>query len=218
VTSYILEEEQRAAAINYLRQKLGSGKTLAGLLLESVDFATGAVAVLNAVALSGSLITEFNWGHVPPAPESAQYIKIQGRPFLAYPTANSYEHLTEVIYSSMESPESICLMENMLASPNDPWLKRAKSRLARYGPEVYHILTRSDRGEEKIEDTLREAESLPVFVGAIGRQPPDPILVDPVDSNISTGQLRTFAKTAHCIFVGAYDGEGYVVWRRVGHP
>jgi len=213
VTSYILEEEQRAAAISYLEQKLGSGKTLARLLLESVDFSTGAVAVLNAVPLSESLIMEFNWGHVPPAPESAQYIKIQGRPLLAYPTANSYEHLTEVIYSSMESPESICLMENMLASPNDPWLKRAKSRLATYGPEVYHILTSSDRRKEKIEDTLRESESLPVFVGAVGRQPPDRIADDSEHVTISLGQLRSFAKSASCIFTGAYDGEGYVVWK-----
>lgn len=213
MTSYILEEEQRAAAISYLEQKLGSGKTLARLLLESVDFSTGAVAVLNAVPLSESLIMEFNWGHVPPAPESAQYIKIQGRPLLAYPTANSYEHLTEVIYSSMESPESICLMENMLASPNDPWLKRAKSRLATYGPEVYHILTSSDRRKEKIEDTLRESESLPVFVGAVGRQPPDRIADDSEHVTISLGQLRSFAKSASCIFTGAYDGEGYVVWK-----
>jgi len=182
-------------------------------LLQSVDFSTGAVAVLNAVPLSESLIMEFNWGHVPPAPESAQYIKIQGRPFLADPTANSYEHLTEVIYSSMESPESICLMENMLASPNDPWLKRAKSRLATYGPEVYHVLTSSDRRKEKIEDTLRESESLPVFVGAVGRQPPDRIADDSEHVTISLGQLKSFAKSASCIFIGAYDGEGYVVWK-----
>lgn len=213
MTSYILEQEQRAVAIAHLRQKLGSGKTLARLLLESVDFATGAVAVLNAVALSGSLITEFNWGHVAPAPESAQYIKIQGRPFLAYPMANSYEHLIEVIYSSMESPESICLMENMLASPNDPWLNRAKSRLATYGSEVYHILTSSDRSKEKIEDTLREAESLPVFVGAVGPQPRDRIAYDSEHVTISLGQLKSFAKSAYCIFVGAYDGEGYLVWK-----
>lgn len=213
MTSYILEEVQRAAAISYLRQKLGDGKTMAGLLLESVDLATGAVAVLNAAALSESQITEFNWGHVPPAPKSAQYIKIQGRSFLAYATANSYEDLTEVIYSCMESPQSICLMENMLASPNDPWLKRAKSRLATYGAEVYHILTSSDRRKEKIEDTLREAESLPVFVGAVGRQRPDQIADDSEHVTISLGQLKSFAKSAYCIFVGAYDGEGYLVWK-----
>jgi hypothetical protein len=212
VTTYILEEVQRAAAISYLRQKLGDGKTLARLLLESVDFATGAVAVLNAIAMSGSLITEFNCGHVPLSPESAQYIKILGQPYLAYPTSNSYEHLTEVIYWSMESPESICLMENMRASPNDPWLKRAKSRLAIYGPEVYHILTKSDRFKEKIEDTLREAESLPVFVGAVGRQPADRIVDDSAHVTISLEQLSAFAKSIRCLFVGAYDGEGYVLW------
>jgi len=218
VTSNILEKKQRAAAISYLRQQLAAGNTLAGLLVEGVDFATGTVSVLNAIALSESQITEFDWGHVPLAPESAEYIKIEGQPFLAYPKANSYEHLTEVIYSSMESPESICIMENMHASPDDPWLRRAKSSLRTYGPEVYHILTRSDRREEKIEDAIREAESLPVFVGAVGRQPPNRIADDSEHISISLGQLKSFAKSAYCIFVGAYDGEGYVVWGNRGHP
>jgi hypothetical protein len=150
VTSYILEEEQRAAAISYLRQKLGAGRTVPRLLLESVDFSRGAGAVLNAAALSESQITEFNWGHVPPAPESAQ------------------------------------------------------SRVATHGTEIYHILATTERNRGKIQDAIREAESLPAFVGAIGRQPPDRILADAGDATISAGQVRTFAKTADCIFVGAY--------------
>jgi len=96
VASYLLEEKQRAAAVDYMMQQLGNGKTLAKLLLETVHFERGTVAILNVVQLSETQITEFNWGHVPLDPESAQYVKIQGQPFLAYPTANSYERVTEV--------------------------------------------------------------------------------------------------------------------------
>jgi hypothetical protein len=213
VASHLLEEKQRAAAVNYMMQQLGSGKTLAKLLLETVDFERGTVAILTVVQLSETEMREFNWGHVPLAPASAQYIEILGQPFLAYPKANSYEHLTEVIYSSLEDPECLCILQNMLASPGDPWLKRAKSRVATHGLEVYHILTSSDRRKEKIEDTLREAESLPVFVGAVGRRPPDRIADDSEHLTISLGQLKGFAKSAYCIFVGAYDGEGYLVWK-----
>ena len=60
----------------------------------------------------------------PSSPVCSQYIEIQGQPFLAYPTANSYEHVTEVIYSSLEDPQCVCILQNMLASPGDPWLKR----------------------------------------------------------------------------------------------
>ena len=212
VASYLLEEKQRAAAVDYMMQQLGSGKTLAKLLLETVDFERGTVAILNVVQLSETQMREFNWGRGPLA-QSAQYIEIQWQPFLAYPTANSYEHVTEVIYSSLEDPQCVCILQNMLASPGDPWLKRAKSRVATHGPEVYHILISSDRRKEKIEDTLREAESLPVFVGAVGRQPPDRIADDSEHVTLSLGQLKSFAKSAHCLFVGAYDGEGYLVWK-----
>jgi hypothetical protein len=210
--TYLTDETQRRAAIDYTRQQLGSGNSLAKFLLEGFDFKAGTVVVLSAVPLSTIQITEFNWGHVPPAEESAQHITIERQPLLAYPKANSYALLTEVTYSSLQDPQRICILENMLASPGDPWLKRAKSRVATHGTEVYHIVTATERLREKIEDAVREAASLPVFVGAIGWQPPDPILGDPADAAISTGQLRTFAKTADCIFVGAHDGEGYVVW------
>ena len=213
VASYLLEEKQRAAAVDYMMRQLGGGNTLAKLLLETVDFERGAVTILNVVQLSETQMREFNWGHARLAPESAQHIEILEQPFPAYPTANSYEHLTEVIYSSLEDPQCVCVLEDMLAGPEDPWLKRAKSRVATHGLEVYHILTRSDRREEKIENTIREAESLPVFVGAVGRQPPDRIADDSEHVTISLGQLKSFAKSAYCIFVGAYDGEGYLVWK-----
>jgi len=215
--TYLTDETQRRAAIDYTRQQLGSGNSLAKFLLEGFDFKTGTVFVLSAVPVSTIQITEFNWGHVPLAEESAQYVTIESQPFLAYPKANSYELITEVIYSSLQESERVCVLENMLASPGDPWLKRAKSRVATHGAEVYHIVAATERLREKIVDAVREAASLPVFTGAIGWQPPDPILADAGDATISTGQLRTLAKTADCIFVGAYDGEGYVVWR-VGHP
>ena len=211
--TYLTDEAQRRSAINYIRQQLDSGHTLARLLLENADLHMTAVAVLNAVPLDTEQIVEFKCGHVPPAPESAQCITIQGQPFLAYPKANSYEQLAEVIYSFLDDPECVCLLENMLARPRDPWLKRAKSRVTTHGTEVYHILDTTDRSKEKIEDALREAESLPVFVGAILRQPPDNISGDTGHATISTEQLRTFAKSARCLFVGAYDGEGYLVWQ-----
>jgi hypothetical protein len=208
----VTDETQRQAAIDYMRQQLGSGKTLAKLLLEVTDFQTGTIAVLNAVPLGGTEIMEFSWGHVPPDEEPPQHITILGQPFLAYPKANAHEEFVELIHNSLQDAEDLCLLEHFLASAGDAWLKRAKSRVGIHETDVYLILGLADRAKETIEDARSHAECLPVFVGAIGRQPPDPILGDPVDSNISTGQLRTFAKTAHCIFVGAYDGEGYVVW------
>jgi hypothetical protein len=167
--TYLTDETQRRAAIDYTRNQLGIGNTLAKLLLEGFDFKTGTVLILNAMPLSTIQITEFNWGHVSPAEGSAQHITMQGQPFLAYPKADSSKFLAEIIYSSLQEPQHVCILESMLASPGDPWLKRAKSRVATHGTEIYHILAATERFREKVEDAVREAESLPVFVGAIGR-------------------------------------------------
>jgi hypothetical protein len=61
VMSYLLlGEKQRAAAVDYMMQQLGRGKTLAKLLLETVDFERGTVAILNVVQLSETQMRELS--------------------------------------------------------------------------------------------------------------------------------------------------------------
>ncbi|MGA2481492.1 MAG: hypothetical protein ABSF92_00030 [Candidatus Acidiferrales bacterium] len=210
--SYLTAETQRGAAAGYIWDQLSSGKTLARLLLQSVDLKTGAVAILNPIPLDPTQITEFEWGHVPSVKESARRITILGQSFLAYPKANSHEQLAQVM-TSLAEPDDLCILENELASAGNSWLKRAKSSVGTHGTEVYHMLGYTDRTKERVRDALREAESLPVFVGAIGRQPPNPMSEDSGHLTVSTEQLEAFAKSAYCVFVGAYDGEGYVLWQ-----
>src|SRR5258708_2570036 len=159
----LTDETQRRPAIDYTRQQLGAGNSLAKLLLEDFDFKTGTGVVLNAVPLSAIQITEFNWGHVPPAEESTQSITIERQSFVACAKANSYELLTEIIYSSLQYPQRVCILENMLASPGDPWLKRAKSRVATHQTEIYHILSTTERHRVKIEDPVLHTHTLPSF-------------------------------------------------------
>jgi len=209
---YLTDETQRSAAAGHIWDRLSSGISLAKLLLQSVDLNTGTIGILNPIPLDAKQVTEFEWGHVPPAKESARRLTIAGQSFLAYPVENSHEELATVL-TSLAGPDDLCILENDLASASDSWLKRAKSRVATHGTEVYHILDVTDRVKERIEAALREAESLPVFVGAIGRQPPNPISENSEHLTVSTEQLEAFAKSAHCVFVGAYDGEGYIVWQ-----
>jgi len=207
----LTNEDQRRSAIGYIQQQLGSGRTLARFLVKNVNLSRGALAVLNPVPLKAEQISEFQWGHCPPTGESAEHLQIEGRTVVGYPKANSYGELASLIHSFLKNPECLCILENMLASPGDPWLERAQSCVLTHGQEVYHVLDGKNRSDETIETALREVESPIVFVGAIGRQPVNPIAVKP-GAAISAKQLVAFAELASAIFIEAYDGEGFVIW------
>jgi hypothetical protein len=46
----------------------------------------------------------------------------------------------------------------------------------------------------------------------VGRSPADISARNATLQDISAEQLLNFAKTVRSVFVGAYDGEGYVLW------
>ena len=73
------------------------------------------------------------------------------------------------------------------------------------------MLAEEDAKPEQIKATIAEAETLPIFIGAIS--------ILPQDSRIYSAQreqageeLRSLADRAENFIVGAYDGEGYLIW------
>ncbi len=106
-------------------------------------------------------------------------------------------------------------MKNALAEARDSWLQRAKSRVVANGSEVYHALFNVDRDKSKIEDAIREWHHLPTSIGALGRTSGETSARIASLKAISAEQLTAFAETVQSVFVGAYDGEGYVVWNKL---
>ena len=198
-------------AFDYMTRVLENGHTLAKFLVRVIAPNEGIFFALSPRPLTRSQVLRFDSGHFPQRPVSAM---VGGVPGAISPVANSQDELMKVLHKLLEPPEAVCFLENSLASGSDTWLRKAKSRVISHGAEVYHVLFSDDRAEAKISAAIREAQQIPIFVGAVGH------LAPPVASSImkrrtvATGDLEEFAATARCIFIGAYDGEGYVVWSR----
>jgi len=207
---YLTEPDVRDEAIDYLKEQLANGNTLATLLLETINFQAGNVAILSPVTLGSAQLLEFNWGHASQKPEDGIQLTIGDRSFSAYPKAGVEEQLAPVIKDWLKKKEYVCLLENELARAGDPWLEHANSCIVLHGAEVYHAVTQPNGTE--ILRALGEARSLPVFIGAIGPQPVIPICAVSGHGTVSHEQLKQFAESVSCTFAQAYDGEGYVVW------
>jgi hypothetical protein len=207
----IREESARVAALKYLKRQLGLGKTLSKLLLDSVAFENGEILALSAVALNFTEATQFESGHARRANTPPQHIVIGELAFTAHSTPGAEGQLAQTIHSLLSEPGSLCLLESSLARAGDPWLARAKSRVLFHGSEVYHALFSTDRDEMRIVNAIHEAERPPLFVGAVGCTPPDMPADISSFSTITAEQLANFAESVRCVFVRAYDGEGYLV-------
>jgi hypothetical protein len=210
--TYIHEESVRAAAVKYARRQLAHGKSLGKLLLKSVEFGKGDIAILTPAPINSAQIVKFDEGHAPPAQVAPKRITIGDRTYVAIPKENAYDQLADVIGKFLENPEDLCLLENSLAQAGDGWLQRAKSRVVINGADVYHVLFNVDRDGETVSNAIREADGLPIFLGAVGRSPEGMFARNTPFNSISTEQLVNFAETVRCVFVGAYDGDGYVLW------
>ncbi len=189
---------------------LRQGKTLAEFVLRAIDFQSGTVEALVPDSYARNEIQEFGRGHTAASGEGRR-IKIGRIAGLAFPKVNVRDELAELMYSLLDTG-AVCLIENPLAREGDPWLNRAKSRLAIHDGEVYHFLTSADRDINKITQALRESHHPPVSWGAIGRVPGD-CPTKAGQAAITSEELARFAETVRCVFISAYDDEGYVVWR-----
>jgi hypothetical protein len=207
-----LENTSRTGAIERLWAGLRGGKALGDLVLRSVNLQHGEVESLVPDSYTPTEVQEFEKGHTFGSGEgrSVTIGRIAG---FASRKPNVREELAELIYRLLDA-DSLCLLENPLATVGDSWLDHAKSHVAIYEAEVYHFLTSADRDIGAIAQAIRESHHPPLSWGAIGRTP----INWPTNTGqvvITTEELERFAETVRCVFISAYDDEGYLVWRIV---
>jgi hypothetical protein len=120
-----------------------------------------------------------------------------------------------LVLTHLESgDEAYCLFEDAMAKPEDPWLEHAEVRPSTSETSVYYLLT-SGEGQRTVVAALTQAKSIyPPLIGAFAR----------VGAGrgyrirsraISEAQLLEVAEETERVVVGAYDGEGFLIWSKI---
>jgi hypothetical protein len=106
----------------------------------------------------------------------------------------------------MESLGAVCVLENAVALCHE----RNTARLPNVfcvGPEVYHLVRPGIDTSGDLLATMRAASAIPTFIGIVATIPEALAGASP-----SSGEdLERFAGSTVLVFVGAYDGESYVL-------
>jgi hypothetical protein len=111
---------------------------------------------------------------------------------------------------------SLFLVENASARATDPVPRDVNpgSRVYHCGDDVFHLAL-NDATPDEILETLRKGRTSPYFVAALTRADSDLMNTLKVGgASLKASDVGDLARSASCIFVGAYDGESFIVWRR----
>ena len=205
-------------AIGYIRECLSYGLTLSKYISESVDLDTGQVMTAFPEDANLRTIYKLEYGGILPTLPESEWHRVTGKDGSESIIVPKYPFTSYVVFtirSFLESDtERICIFEDAVARPNDSALKRRKSHFVTLQDEVYDLLTKRESSDRDIEQAIKETgydhpplicamTSLPCEEhGFLARQ------------EITSEILRVLAERTEKIIVGAYDGEGYLIWHR----
>lgn len=183
----------------YIEECFSKGKTLGKLFGSFIDLSNGLITTELPDLVSNWNSNNFEGGFV---------YKNERVDKTEEPSQTCRTLLSNAILESLKEGK-VCVMESFLPSRGDEWLKETKSHVAFIGEEVCFLLDKNDASKDRVEEALNNAEYPPIFFGAIGDG--DLTSIEK-DGNMQIEELVKFIKKAKKIFVGAYDGEGYLVW------
>jgi len=113
-----------------------------------------------------------------------------------------------------ENENHCCLFEDPIRAPSDRWFKRSEIKYVHHDKETYYFFGNNVE-IETFQDTFKRSEGY-YFLCALSSLPAKKQKGFSPFSSLSTEQLEDFASNVISFFVRAYDGEGYLQWRKEG--
>jgi hypothetical protein len=107
----------------------------------------------------------------------------------------------------------VCILENSLSHPDAPYMARYRTPRLSLNEEVYYYLTKNELSLEKIRNALIEAEMPNFFVSVLADVPHDFPFPRP-EGIITPEDIEIIVRGTKKFIVGAYDGEGYLIWTK----
>lgn len=200
----------------YIREYLARGNTLAMHLLQQQDLGQGEVTTYLPSDISIEEAMRFTTGgKIQVLTRSAHFLEgSDGSMWKVDPIPNTDSYLADVIQAFLEETQDrVCIFEDATSKPNDPVLSPSDERILVLQEEVYYVLFGRSASEEVIRQTIRDANSIWHFVCAmISFQSSEMSFCE--RRQITSHELQVLAKGTEKLVVGAYDGEGYLVWSR----
>lgn len=211
--SKIIRYELDSEAISYIKEHLSLGKQLSKLLLGIHNFEKGKVVTFADESVDSISLRSLNTGGIIlPHDHGQEITDSSGKQWRIVEKPNMNKELETLIGDYLHKDDDrVVVFEDALAHASDPNVP-ANLKYRTFDNDVYYLLESDDQCSESIGETLKEAQSW-LFIC---------VLTSSVrfkrggleNRHLSKDDLRQFAERAIAIVIGAYDGEGFIIWEK----
>lgn len=205
------------SAVTYFRERLSEGKTLAVGLQKETNLNTGQIITFVPCdrEVSDEELIQYEHGQLLPGlgPETYQYyLDDDGAITRIVPVPDTSTLLTKIIREFVDTRENnLCILEEGLAQRSDPCVASWEVPWFALNEELYYIATSANTDSE-IEQIIRMAKNhYPGLIGAMTSLPPS-FELDSHKRTITSEEVNILAVRAEKVILGAYDGQGYLIW------
>lgn len=179
-------------AITYIRSCLSEGDTISTYLL-NLPLENGRVATHLPTTISPAASRRFKVGGVTTRSETEPA-------------------LVAFILAYLRGQRKRYAVFEALERPGDAPLSSSKAQFFIHEDEIYYFLTPQERDPTKVASTVRAARSYP-FIGVLTSIPEDEPDIR-AGYELTADILERLAMRTEHILIGAYDGEGELIWSK----
>ena len=200
----ILFESKKAK--EYLITQLKDGNTLAQILLEKICLDKGRYLALLHPTADKSLIYNFRSGGILPQ-KPLEPVVFREKIYPGRKKADSYQELVWYLQNAL-TLENCCYFDDQMHRREDLIAKQYKTETLYYNDELYLFLQNSNFSIERSKKIIQHVDAQWYYMNIISEEKPDE------SQEISVEKLRKIASSTTHIIIGAYDGEGYIIWEK----
>lgn len=199
-------------SLYYIKEKLRVGHALSNAILSICHLELGSVVTFMPAGVSLEQAHEFTTGGKVPAPDPSTWVSLpEGG--VAVPIPSTMDLIPRKVHEYLRAdPNRIWVFEDFNASPSDPAMKGIRSRYVSFRNEVYYPLD-GNSDEEAIREAADLAFSFVSFIGVGATLSPQDVERLSRVNELEERDLQLLVSGMDLLSVGAYDGEGFLLWR-----
>jgi hypothetical protein len=197
------------AGWEFVRQHLGDTNVFCAALLKTINSVAGEVFTLAPPSTSADRLSHFDWGGLLPENLTRDNAVTLPDGSTLVPVVSLMNDQARLLRQTVISIGSaVCIVDDY----NPRWSDQVRLGPNAFGvgEEVYHLL-RGDDDEEAFCEALRYGNVIWHGVAAVCGTAPS---LDSARAS-TAAELERCAAEARLVTCSAYDGEGFVAWRRV---
>jgi len=200
---------KRKKTTDYIFSQLRDGNLLSKTILSKVNFESGKFYVLLPSDAFIDKIYAFSLGGIIPSTPCGKdryYVHCLNEEVIPKQVITTDKELSSFIFQFLSKNENhVAILEDVISKASDPYLKKISSDLILNGDEVYYLLN-CHVTEADVRCKVRLATQAWHFVGLLSSYQ--------FKCNTALEFFESLCEYCQYVIIGAYDGEGYLIWER----